>query len=99
MILATPEIRADDGFTLGHAPGFEQFFHARQTGRDVAASGHTAGVEGTQGELRAGLTNRLGCDDADSRAELDHLAPPQVHAIAFGTDAVDQFAGQVASAP
>ena len=56
----------DHRFTFGHAAGFEQFFHAGQTGGDVTASGHTAGVEGTQGELRARLADRLGSHNADS---------------------------------
>ena len=35
------------------------------------------GVEGTHGELRAGLADGLGGDDADSLTELDHLAGGQ----------------------
>ena len=55
----------DDRLVLGHA-GLEQLRDARQTGRDLT-TGHvdTTGVEGTHGQLRAGLTDRLGGDDAD----------------------------------
>ena len=37
-----------------------------------------ADVEGTHGELRAGLADGLGGDDADRLAELDQLAGGQV---------------------
>src|SRR5699024_110779 len=50
----------------GRGAGLEQLLHTRQTVRDVAVgAGHTTGVEGTHGQLGAGLTDRLGRDDAD----------------------------------
>ncbi len=42
-----------------------------------------ADVEGTHGELRAGLADGLRGDDADRFAELDHLAGRQVAAVAL----------------
>ena len=48
-----------DGFALGLLARLEQFFHARQTVRDVARAGHAAGVEGAQRELRARLADGL----------------------------------------
>ena len=54
----------------------------------------TADVEGTHGELRARLADRLGGDDADRFADLDHLAAGQVAAVAAAADAATGFAGQ-----
>ena len=54
----------------------------------------TADVEGTHGELRARLADRLGGDDADRFADLDQLAAGQVAAVAAAADAAARFAGQ-----
>ncbi len=59
----------------------EQLDDARQTAGDVLA-GHTTGVEGPHGQLRTGLTDRLGGDDADGLAEFDRLAGGQRTAVA-----------------
>ena len=53
-----------------------------------------ADVEGTHGQLRAGLADGLRGDDADRLAELDHLAGGQVAAVALGADAALGFAGE-----
>src|SRR5207244_12653246 len=53
-----------------------------------------ADVEGTHGELRARLADRLGGDDADRFADLDHLAAGQVAAIAAAADAAAGPAGE-----
>src|SRR5690606_14232307 len=66
--------------------GLEQLDHAGQTAGDVLA-GHTTGVERPHRQLRAGLTDRLGGDDADGLAELDRLAGGQGPAVARGADA------------
>ena len=73
------------GDTLGSA-GLEQLDDARQTAGDVLA-GHTTGVEGPHRQLGAGLTDRLGGDDADGLAELDRLAGRERTAVAHRTDA------------
>ena len=39
----------------------------------MSAAGDAAGVERPHGELRAGLADRLGGDDADRLADLDVL--------------------------
>ena len=70
---------ADDARALGHdrralgRAGLEQLDDAGQTVRDVL-TGDTAGVEGPHGELRAGLADGLGGDDADRLALVDELA-------------------------
>ena len=69
--------------TLGRA-GLEELDHTGQTLRDVVRGGHTTGVEGTHRQLRAGLTDRLGRDDADGLADVDELAGGQRAAVALG---------------
>ena len=59
---------------------------AGQTLGDVVA-GHTTGVEGTHRQLGAGLTDRLGRDDADGLADVDQLAGGQRAAVALGAGA------------
>ena len=84
-----------DRFAFRHFACFEQFFHARQTGRDVHGGGsYTTGMEGAQCELRAGLADRLGGYDPDGCAQVDHVASAEVESIAFCTDAVLEFTGQ-----
>ena len=84
----------DDGFTLRLFAGFEEFFHAWETGRDVCAAGsHTTGVEGAQRQLCARLADGLGSHDTDCGTEFHHGAASQVETIALGTNAVLQFAG------
>ena len=63
--------------------GLEQLDDARQTVGDVV-TGHTTGVEGTHGQLRAGLTDRLGRDGADRLADVDELAGGQRPSVALG---------------
>ena len=75
----------DDGFTLRHLAGFEELFHARQTGGDVTAGSHTAGMEGAQGQLRARLADGLGSHDTDRRTHFNHRAATQIEAVAFGS--------------
>ncbi len=75
-----------DGGALGGA-GLEQLDHAGQAVGDVL-TGDTAGVEGTHGQLRPGLTDRLGGDDADRLAELDVLVGGQRAPVADGANAV-----------
>src|SRR3954471_6678733 len=54
---------------------------ARQAVRDVRA-GDAAGVEGPHGQLRAGLADRLGGDDADRVTDLGGLAGGHRAAVA-----------------
>ena len=51
-------------------------------------------VEGTHGELGAGLADGLRGDDADGFAEFDHAAGAEVAAIAEDADAAAGFAGE-----
>ena len=53
-----------------------------------------ADVERAHRQLRAGLADRLGGDDADGQAELDQLAGRQVAAVAARADAAARRAGQ-----
>jgi hypothetical protein len=78
--------------TLGGA-GLEQLDDTRQTLRDVV-TGHTTGVEGTHRQLGAGLTDRLGRDDADGLADVDQLAGRQGAAVAHGAGADLAVAGE-----
>ncbi len=61
---------------------------------DQAAGGDATGVEGTHGELRARLTDRLSGDDADGQAFFDDLVGGHVDAVAAGADAARAFAGE-----
>ena len=65
----------------------------RQTVRDVL-TGDAAGVEGTHGQLGAGLADRLGGDDADRLADVDQLAGGQRPAVAGRAGAERRLAGQ-----
>ncbi len=47
---------------------------------------NAAGMEGTHGQLRTGLADGLGGNDADRLADLDGLAGGQVHAVALGAE-------------
>ena len=70
----------DDRRALGRT-GLEELDDAGQTVRDVL-TGDTAGVEGPHGELRAGLADGLGGDDADRLALVDELAGGEHRAVA-----------------
>ena len=82
----------DRGDTLGGA-GLEELDDTGQTLRDVV-TGHTTGVEGTHRQLGAGLTDRLGRDDADGLADVDELAGGQRTAVAGGAGADVGLAGE-----
>ncbi len=58
------------------------------------ARGRAADVEGTHGELGAGLADGLRRDDADGFAHLNHLAGAEVTAIAEDADAALGLAGE-----
>ena len=53
-----------------------------------------ADVEGTHGELRARLADRLRGDDADRLADVDRRAAGEIAPIALAADAVLGLAGQ-----
>ena len=76
----TPELSARSAAPFGRA-GLEQLDDTRETVGDVLTR-DTTGVEGTHGQLRAGLTDRLGGDDADRLAEVDELAGGEHRAVA-----------------
>src|SRR6476661_10874846 len=83
----------DRGHTLGGAR-LEQLDDTRQTLGDVVGRSRTTGVEGTHRQLRAGLTDRLGRDDADGLADVDELARRERTAVAGGTGADLAVAGE-----
>src|SRR5438874_229977 len=58
------------------------------------ARGRTADVERTHRELRAGLADRLGGDDADRFADLDKLAAGEVASVAAAANSAARFARQ-----
>ena len=80
------------GHTLG-LPGLEQLLNTGKALRDVTAC-QTAGMEGTHGQLRTGLADGLGCDNADCLAGADRLLRGKVHAIALGAHTAVGLAGQ-----
>ena len=82
----TPECTGEHGRALRGA-GLEQLDDSGKAVRDVLTD-DAAGVEGTHGELGAGLADRLGGDDADRLAELDELAGRRRLAVAGGADSV-----------
>ncbi len=69
------------GLTLRLAR-LEQFLDAGKTLRDVLAGRDAAGVEGTHGQLRAGLADGLRGDDTDGLADINVAAVGQVRAVA-----------------
>src|SRR5690606_9384686 len=72
----------------------EELGDTRQTLRDVVGTGSTTLVEGTHRELRSGLTDRLGGDDADRLADVDELSGRERTAVAGGADADRRLAGE-----
>ena len=57
-------------------------------------TGHTTGVERSEGQLRTRLTDGLSGDDADGLALLHHAAGGKVAAITLHADAVTALAGE-----
>src|SRR6516225_7921852 len=66
-------------------PGLEQLLHTRQTAGDVLTD--TTLVEGTHGQLRAGLADGLGGHDTDGFADVDQLAGGHGPPVARRADA------------
>ena len=91
--IATRPAASDDRRHALRGAGLEQLDHTRQTVRDVVTR-HTTGVEGAHRQLGAGLTDRLGGDDADRLADVDQLAGGQRAAVAGGAGADLGLAGQ-----
>ena len=92
-IVTRPAASAIGRRTLG-GTGLEQLRHAGQTLRDVVGRCRTTGVEGTHRQLGAGLTDRLGRDDADGLADVDELAGGERTAVALRTHTDGRLAGQ-----
>jgi hypothetical protein len=82
-----------DGGALRRA-GLEELDDAGQALGDVLRAGDAAGVERTHRQLRTGLTDGLGGDDADGLTELDHVAGRERHAVAVRADPVGGLAGE-----
>ena len=57
-------------------------------------AGRSTDVEGTHGQLGAGLADGLSGDDANRLAEVDQFAVGQIAAVALGAAAALGFAGQ-----
>src|SRR5215213_2920329 len=85
----------DRGLALGDA-GLEELHHTRQTVGDVLTR-DTTGVEGAHRQLGAGLTDRLGGDDADRLADVHELAGRERPAVAGGAGAEQRLAGEDAA--
>src|SRR5690606_484378 len=74
--------------------GLEELGDTRQTLGDVIRTGGTTLVEGTHRELRTGLTDRLGGDDADRLTDVDELAGRERAAVAGGAHPDGRLARQ-----
>nr|AHE14899.1 hypothetical protein asmbl_7 [uncultured bacterium] len=85
----------DRGLALGDA-GLEELHHTRQAVGDVLTR-DTTGVEGAHRQLGAGLTDRLGGDDADRLADVHQLAGRERPAVAGGAGAQQRLAGEHAA--
>ncbi len=81
-----------DGLALG-GTSLEQLDDPGEAMGDVL-TGDAAGVEGTHGQLGAGLTDRLGGHDPDRFADLDHLAGGKGQPVAALANAERSVAGQ-----
>src|SRR2546425_2759633 len=90
--LHTARDLGDDRLALGFAR-LEEFLNPRQALGDVK-TGHAPGVERAHRQLRAGLANRLGGDNADRLADLHLLARRQVATVTLRAHTVPAFAGQ-----
>ena len=71
--------------------GVERRFDVRLLGATLRGA---ADVEGAHGQLRAGLADRLGGDDADRLADVHRRAARKVAAVALAAHAALGFAGQ-----
>ena len=60
-------------------------------GRCCCSRCRTTNVEGTHGQLCTRLTNRLGCNHADSFTGVNHFTARQVTAVTFRTQAITGF--------
>ena len=85
----------------GHTLGVRASNSSTTRGRPWVMSSprRTTGVEGTHRQLRAGLTDRLGRDDADGLADVDELAGRQRAAVAGRTRADLAVAGEDRTGP
>ena len=71
MMISSPSLLV----TVWRLMNFDDTFVARLERRLLGAPARgAADVEGAHGELRAGLADRLGGDDADGLAEVHHVA-------------------------
>ena len=71
----------------------KQLLYTGKTLGDIVA-GHTAGMEGTHGQLCTRLTDGLCRDDTDGLAHLHRLAGRHVGAVALRADTESGTAGQ-----
>ena len=71
----------------------EELLDTRKTLGDIATR-DTAGMEGSHGQLRTGLTDRLRRDDTDRLADLHRLAGRHVGAVALRANTVHALAGE-----
>ena len=71
----------------------KQLLDTRKTLCDISTVGtcHTTGMEGTHGQLRTWLTDRLGSHDSDSFSDFNILAGRHVASVTFLTYTIDGF--------
>src|SRR5207244_415481 len=83
---------ADHRLALG-PPRLEQLLHPRQALGDIEP-GDASGVEGPHRQLRPGLADRLGRDDAHRLTDLHQLAGGEVPAVALRADSIPGLASE-----
>ena len=87
---------AHNGHALGTA-ALEQLLNTGKTLGNILSRCNTAGMEGTHGQLGAGLADGLCCDDTDGLAQLDGLTVCHIAAVAVCADTHLGAAGQQAA--
>ena len=85
------------GRAVGTHPGFGGEINGSGNGgahHTRFRRGHTPRVEGAHRQLRAGLTDGLGGDDADGFAEVDQFVVGQCPAVALAAHRAVGLAGE-----
>ena len=69
--------------------GFKEFFHTRETLRNVFFVGDSSHVEGTHGELRSRFSNGLSGNNSHRGSKVHRFAASEITAVTLLADAVE----------
>ena len=86
-------MRGAVGTNLGLGTEFNAAFHHR-TNHTRFSGRHTTGVEGAHGELRTGLTDGLGRDDAHGFTQVHQFVVSQSPAVALAANRAGRLTGE-----